>query len=618
MPISVGGIVSDGVSSVTKKVVNDPLVQFYLYQNKPEVISAKNQKLQKETSNYNQWKHLSDIIYYCKQSEYGQLQLSTHFKVSDYCKGSGDSVLLCMKTIQILETVWSYFGRDIAISSGYRDPAFNGRLNSSTGSKHLWGLAVDFKIKGLTAQVVGEFIAHYFHDCEIGVYGHSDMSNSGNWVHVAPSGKFNDYNKRIKGTDEFRKFKSPNSPDEPVIYTDDQIQLGYSNTSSGFGGAGGIVPSIDFSKINPYVVTIDRNTKLDIDYDTLKSNLGIVGVLVEAGYLFSQNHARLDYFRNPNIVKQIDSLKSHNIQHGFYFIARAKTSSEAYDEIYELSFLVRKYPPMLGVWIILDLPNPKDTNNRLIDVYYKELIRLGLIGKIGFYVTQEILESQIDWASFKDDWYLWVVNHVDDLSSLDSLLYPEFFDIDGENPPADWVQTPFNSFGVSVGGGTQTANDQEAALKFINCLKENGASIKDKSQANAKLFAWVCQQYPPAKSYPRAWCAATMLAAARYNGWAGVIFPDNNISADPENGFAPLIYKQYGGKRIDDSNAIQIGDIFQIKTKPGFHRHVGVISGILGDGRVETVEGNNAGVKNRKITDFDFYARPNWSAVTGK
>lgn len=604
MPWSLTSTISNELSSVADTTVNDPLVQFYSYQSRSDIKAWKEQYIKSTCPNFERWKGTLDTICICKRSEYGSLQLSTHFKVSDYCKGSGETLLFSMKTIQILETIWNYFGKDVYISSGYRDPAYNRRVGGANGSMHMWGLAVDMKVHGLTAQIVGEFIAHYFEGCEIGVYGHSDMRNSGNWVHVAPRNGYSDYNHRITGSTEFKKYRAQGAPEDPVIYTDGSFEFGYNSTS------GGVAPSIDYTKINPYIITVDRNSD-DVDYEKLKETCNIIGVMVEAGYLFTPTHSEVSVFKSPKLEEQIAAITKANLPFGLYMTARARTDDDARKEVRDFSYIYRKYSPGFGIWLELDLGLNVETNNKLIETYYSLFYKHGFKDRMGFYVTEKQLE-QIDWEKYQNDWYLWIVKHVEDVNSLDALLDPMFFDMDGENPLADWTQVSWNSFGSgSDGGGSLAANEMEAAKKFINCIKENGASAK----SNSQLYSWVCSQYPPAKGFPRGWCAATMQAAAIYCGYAGKIFPDSNMSADPDVGFAAQIYKSYGGKRIDAvTGTPQIGDIFQIP--PGkLHRHVGVVSALLGDGKVETVEGNNAGVKTRQTSQFSYYARPDWSKV---
>lgn len=606
MPFSVQGVAENVIDINVQATSNDPLVQFSAYQNKAEIKAWKEQYLRSTCPNFERWKGTLDSIWICKRSEYGNTQLSTHFKVSDYCKGSGETLLFSMKTIQILETIWSYFGREVYISSGYRDPAYNRRVGGANGSMHMWGLATDIKVHGLTAQIVGEFIAHYFEGCEIGVYGHSDMRNSGNWVHVAPRNGYSDYNHRITGSLDFKNYRASGQPEDPVIYTDGNFELGYNST------AGGLVPTIDYTRINPYIVTVDRNTDDNVDYDGLKESHRIVGVMVEAGHYFTSNHQVVDNFKSPKLDDQIAAITEAKLPFALYMTARARTEDDVVKEVRDFSYIYRKYSPGFGVWLKLDFAQPKSVNDKLIKKYYSLFYKHGLKDRVGFYVDEKQLET-ITWEDFQNEWYLWIVKHVDDVTSLDALLDPNFFDMDGDNPPADWTQNGWNTFGTSgeTSSGTLTANEMEAAKRFINCIKENGASAKDYN----RLHSWVMQYAGIPKNL--GWCAATMLAAAVYNGWDGIIFPSkkdgDKWSADPVNGFSPAIINRYGGKKIDVSSP-SIGDIAQFPKRSG-HYHVAVVSAVNSDGRVELTQGNKANVYTMDPTKLLYFARPNWSKV---
>ena len=617
-------IISNSINSLSGAVSDisgDPLTQFYMYNSKSEIKAWKEQYIKSTCPNFSRWSKTLNKISICNRKDFGELQLSPHFKVSDYCRGSGNTLLVCMETIQILETIWNYFGKPVTISSGYRDPSYNKRVGGATGSMHMWGLAVDMKVPGLTAQVVGEFIAHYFPGCEIGVYGHADMRNSSNWVHVAPRDGYSDYNHRIQGTEIFRQYKSPNSPDEPQIYSDNVFGPtssitgtygGGAITSDGVVGGGYSQVSIDYKKLNPYVITIDRNTDINkIDIDLLKEN-GVIGFLVEGGYLFSGNHIKMDYFRNPKIVEQMDFIEENKIPFGLYMNARARTLEDVDEEIYEFSFLIRKYPPMFGAWLILNLSGSKSTNGVLIKRYQKLLERLGLKGKIGFYVTEEQL-NQIDWEEFQNDWYLWIVKPIDDVSEIDKLLEPEFFDMDGDNPPADWVSSGVLGYSQGAYSGSDAGGD--GLEKFISVAK---------SHIGTGGHEWVIKTAGIPKNL--GWCAATMFAVAKECGFDGKIFPSstdgNRWRADPNNGFVPAIYKTYGGKRIDGTP--QRGDLFQRIGNP--HNHVGLVIEVnTQEGTMKTIEGNTGTRINgerqlksndKKISSVSYFARPDWSKVS--
>lgn len=181
--------------------------------------------------------------------------------------------------------------------------------------------------------------------------------------------------------------------------------------------------TINYKYLKPYIITINRNTH-NMDYTQLK-NMGVVGVIIEAGSLYDAVHSQISY-RNPRIDVQCKSAVSAKLPFGLYCGVRARSVEEAKRELYELSFCIRKYPPMLGVWLHLQLVKSTALNNQILNVYYNELVRLGLKDKVGLYVTPSELK-QISWDKFQDQFYLWLVEHVSTMDSIDQLLTPEFF-----------------------------------------------------------------------------------------------------------------------------------------------------------------------------------------------
>ena len=184
---------------------------------------------------------------------------------------------------------------------------------------------------------------------------------------------------------------------------------------------------INYEALDPYVVTIDRNTE-SVNYASLKET-GVSGVLIEAGRLYDSTHKEQNY-RNPRLDAQAHAASDADVPFGLYTDVRARSVDEAKKELYELSFCVRRYPPALGVWLRLNLVKSRSQNNKIIDTYYTELVKLGLKGKIGFYANESQL-SKIDWKKYSEDWYLWLDKHVSKIGDIDQLLTPDFFVLGG-------------------------------------------------------------------------------------------------------------------------------------------------------------------------------------------
>ena len=183
--------------------------------------------------------------------------------------------------------------------------------------------------------------------------------------------------------------------------------------------------SLDYKKISAYLITLDRNSP-DVDYRRLKS-AGVIAVMIEAGYLYNSMHIEQEYFRNPKLRKQVEDAYRNKVQYALYTTICARNSAELMKELYQIKLCIESFTPPLGIWLKLGFNNNKKTNNTLLDICKAYLIKLGLKNKIGLYVTKSEL-NKIDWNEERyNDWLLWLNKHIDDLSSIEQVLKPEFF-----------------------------------------------------------------------------------------------------------------------------------------------------------------------------------------------
>lgn len=202
-------------------------------------------------------------------------------------------------------------------------------------------------------------------------------------------------------------------------------------TAAGFGPAVSIIPVeslVDYSAFTPYVATIDRNVS-KVDFDELKE-ASVSVVMIEAGYLYDDNHKVVDNYANPQLDKHVVSAGKANLNYGLVATVRATSLSEANSELKELTRIVQKYLPPYGIWLQLNLSASKSTNNSIIDRYAYVLKALGLTDKIGLYANRTQMKK-IDWNEKRQNtWYLWLIDHVEDKEHLSQLLSPEFFMFD--------------------------------------------------------------------------------------------------------------------------------------------------------------------------------------------
>lgn len=186
-----------------------------------------------------------------------------------------------------------------------------------------------------------------------------------------------------------------------------------------------VTPLIDYKNFTPYLVTIDRNSP-NINYTSL-TNMGVVGVMIEAGYLYDVSGLEVYNYRNPKLAAQITAAEKAKMSYALFSITRAKTIEAANKEIYQLSLCIRKYPPQLGFWLRLGLTKSQSINNQIVNMYYDALVKLGLKNRVGIYTTETQL-TQIDWGKHRDNWYLWLDNHVTAVSDIGTLVMPNFFE----------------------------------------------------------------------------------------------------------------------------------------------------------------------------------------------
>lgn len=209
-----------------------------------------------------------------------------------------------------------------------------------------------------------------------------------------------------------------NNTDMSVLFPGDNSYDSYSPVLSALPGI----------EIVPYMATIDRNTRSQIDYKALRA-LGVTGVCIEAGYLYDPGHNQVADFTSPKFRNQVDAASAANMPFALYSTTRARSIEEAKLEIYYLSFCIRTAPPELGFWLKLRLSNSVATNNNILTVYYEELTRLGLKDKIGLYVTKAEL-TQITWDIQSQYWWLWIDSHLPAVGAMGELLTPHTFALD--------------------------------------------------------------------------------------------------------------------------------------------------------------------------------------------
>lgn len=87
------------------------------------------------------------------------MKLTENFSLSEFQCKSGEempkevfeNIKELAKNMQVLR---DHIGKPIQITSGYRSPEHNKKVGGAKASKHVLGMACDFKVKGLTPATI--------------------------------------------------------------------------------------------------------------------------------------------------------------------------------------------------------------------------------------------------------------------------------------------------------------------------------------------------------------------------------------------------------------------------------------------------------------------------------
>lgn len=120
------------------------------------------------------------------------MQLTPHFTLQEFTDSPtairrainntpGDTAIANLKRVaEVLEQVRALFGKPLVISSGYRSPALNASVGGARTSAHLYGLAADFIVPGVTPAETAKAIVRAGIEFDQLIY-------EGTWVHIGLS-----------------------------------------------------------------------------------------------------------------------------------------------------------------------------------------------------------------------------------------------------------------------------------------------------------------------------------------------------------------------------------------------------------------------------------------------
>lgn len=88
----------------------------------------------------------------------GSKALSTNFKVREFaCQDGSDPVFIAEKLVNILQAIRNHFGQPITINSGFRTASHNKKVGGAAQSQHLYGMAADIVVAGVSPQLVADY-----------------------------------------------------------------------------------------------------------------------------------------------------------------------------------------------------------------------------------------------------------------------------------------------------------------------------------------------------------------------------------------------------------------------------------------------------------------------------
>lgn len=100
---------------------------------------------------------MATIKAYSKAKD-GNKKLSTNFKVKEFaCTDGSDPIFIAPDLVNILQKIRTHFGKAVTITSAYRTPTKNKACGGTAYSQHLYGMAADIKVKGVTPKKVAAY-----------------------------------------------------------------------------------------------------------------------------------------------------------------------------------------------------------------------------------------------------------------------------------------------------------------------------------------------------------------------------------------------------------------------------------------------------------------------------
>lgn len=103
----------------------------------------------------------------------GNTSLTKNFKVREFaCSDGSDVIFISMDLVEVLQKIRDHFGKPVNINSAYRTPEKNKKVGGAAYSQHLYGMAADISISGVSPKAVADFAETLLPKTGgIGIYG---------------------------------------------------------------------------------------------------------------------------------------------------------------------------------------------------------------------------------------------------------------------------------------------------------------------------------------------------------------------------------------------------------------------------------------------------------------
>lgn len=102
-------------------------------------------------------KPLTTIRAYSKAKD-GSKRVSKNFRVREFaCSDGSDPIFIAAELVDVLQKIRTHFGKSVTITSAYRTPGRNSAVGGKAYSQHLYGMAADIKVSGVSPKKVAAY-----------------------------------------------------------------------------------------------------------------------------------------------------------------------------------------------------------------------------------------------------------------------------------------------------------------------------------------------------------------------------------------------------------------------------------------------------------------------------